>query len=134
MEDWLELNVEVYIIIYGIILLWFNIDYLKDYKKIKSGLEEISTEEELDVTPDSLSIMAIGLIFNFIRRWLFYLLAVVITESPLVILISAVFFVISLYDTLFNYSLERIKKSKIGLYLSVVDTIYIVSFIVYLVY
>ncbi|WP_379083128.1 hypothetical protein [Metaplanococcus flavidus] len=125
-------NQEILIIIYCSFMLWINIGYLRGYKEIKEGLEDISSEDELDINPNHSSIMFLGLLFNFIRRWLIYLLAISMTENIVVILISVILFVTSLYDTLFNYSLASMKKSKLGLYLAIVDVVFIASFIAYL--
>lgn len=125
-------NEEIYIIIYCFIILWLNIDYLKEYKNIKKELDDVSSEDELDINPSSISVMLIGVIFNFIRRWLIYLLAIFVTENVVVIIISIILFVTSLYDTLFNYSLVKVKKSNIGLYLAIIDIIFISVFVIYL--
>ncbi|RWZ58610.1 hypothetical protein EQV77_06485 [Halobacillus fulvus] len=133
MMEWIQNQEEFYIILYGLILLWINIGYLKDYKKIKAGLEGISSEEELQLNPNSLSLTILALIFNFFRRWLMYLLAVMMTGSLFVTAISVVLFVGGLYDSLFNYSLARVRDSKIGLYLAIADIFYVAIFIVYVV-
>jgi len=73
------------------------------------------------------------LIFNFFRRWLIYLFALFITGNVVVLIISCVLFVADLYDRLFNNSLAKLKKSKIRLFLSVVDTVYILFFVIYLI-
>lgn len=127
---------EEFIILYSILILWINIDYLRDHKNITKELEELppTSEEELWIDPNSIFITIIRLIFNFIRRWFIYLLAISITESIFVIIISIILFVVSLYDTLFNYSLAKITKSKISLYLIISDTIFILIFIMYIVF
>lgn len=125
-------NEEIYIIVYGFILLWINLDYIKDYKKIKTGLSEISSEEDLLINPEGLSMVFIDLLFNFFRRWLLYILAVLITGNLLVMIISVILFAISLYDVLFNYSLAKIKKSNLKFYLAALDTIYVAIFVFYL--
>lgn len=112
--------------------MWVNIDYLKDFKNIKRGLSDISSDDELKVNPNAMSIMFIVLVFNFFRRWLIYLLAVLFTGNLLVIVISFILFVIGLYDSLFNYSLSKAKKSNVRLYLAVIDTIFISIFVIYL--
>lgn len=128
----LQSNEEVYTLIYCLIMLWINIDYLRGYKEIKAGLADISSEDELDINPNHISITLFGLLFNFIRRWLIYLLAAFMTEHPVVIVISALLFVASLYDTLFNSSLAKMKKSKLGLYLAIIDVVFISIFNIYL--
>ncbi|MCA0983519.1 hypothetical protein LCL89_05560 [Halobacillus yeomjeoni] len=125
-------NEYFYIITYSLIVLIINLDYLRDFKKIKKGLSDISSDEELEVDPKSMSLLIIVLIFNFFRRWFIYLLAVLITENILVIVISFILFVVSLYDSIFNYSLTKVKKSNIALYLAVIDAIYISIFVIYL--
>lgn len=63
---------EGYIIIYCICIVWLNIDYLRDHKNIKKGLEDLpsTSDDELEVNPGSLSVMFIRIIFEFIRRWI----------------------------------------------------------------
>nr|WP_216667880.1 hypothetical protein [Sporosarcina jiandibaonis] len=112
--------------------MWINIEYLIEHKKLKEGLSDIDSEEEFVMTPSSISVMLFILVFNFIRRWLVYLLAVAITGNLFVIIIAAILFALSLYDSLFNYSLEKVKNSKIGLDLVVIDTIAITGFVIYL--
>ncbi|CQR48242.1 hypothetical protein BN1058_02596 [Paraliobacillus sp. PM-2] len=125
-------NEDIYIIIYCIIVLIINIDYLKDFKNIKKGLSNISSDDELEVDPKSISLLFIVLIFNFFRRWLIYLFAVLITENIIVIIVSFILFLISLYHSLYNFSLTKVKKSNVGLYLAVIDTLFISIFVVYL--
>ncbi|WP_245975377.1 hypothetical protein [Oceanobacillus chungangensis] len=125
-------NQEIFIFIYSLIILWVNVSFIKDYKNIKRGLGEISSEDELEINPNAISLMFFGLLFNFFRRWLIYLLAILITENIFVVIISLVLFVIGLYDSIFNNSLEKLRKSKIGFYLAVIDTIFVFIFLIYL--
>ncbi|MDQ0252645.1 flagellar biosynthesis protein FlhB [Evansella vedderi] len=127
----MEITNEIYIIIYCILLLWINISYLLDYKNIKKALEDISTDEELEIDPDHLSFLLFNLLFRFLRSWLFYILAILITGNIVVIIISAILFVVDLYQALFQYSLAHVKKSKLKLYHTIADTIFIVSFLIY---
>ena len=112
--------------------MWINIEYLTEHKKIKVGLSGMDSEEKFVITPGNTSVLLLGLVFNFIRRWLFYLLAVLVTENLFVIFIAAILFVCSLYDSLINYSLEKVKSSKLGLNLVITDTIAITIFVIYL--
>lgn len=125
-------NEEIYIIVYCFILLWLNLDYIKDYKKIKTGLSEISSDAELEVNPEGLSMVLIDLLFNFFRRWLLYILAVLMTGNIFVVIVSVTLFAISLYDVLFNYRLAKLKKSNLKFYLAGLDTIYVSIFVSYL--
>ncbi|OIU68617.1 hypothetical protein [Rossellomorea aquimaris] len=132
MEDYIRNNQEMLIIIYCFIILWLNIGYLREYKKIKKGLDEIASADELEINPYSVSLDIMVLIFNFFRRWLIYILAVTMTGNPVVLIISLILFIFSLYDCLFNYTLERLRKSNLLMYLAVADTIYIGVFVSYL--
>ncbi|WP_242517780.1 hypothetical protein [Halobacillus sp. GSS1] len=125
-------NEHFYIVLYSLIVLILNLDFLRDFKNIKKGLATLSSDEELEINPQSMSLLIIVLIFNFFRRWFIYLLAVLITVNAWVIVGSFILFAVSLYDCFFNYSLEKVKKSNIALYLAVIDSMYIAIFIIYL--
>ncbi|QTC42866.1 hypothetical protein I7V34_06375 [Bacillus sp. V3] len=133
MEEYIRNNQEMLIIIYCIIILWLNIGYLREYKKIKRGLDEIASADELEINPYSMSLDIMVLVFNFFRRWLIYILAVTMSGNPVVLIISVILFIFSLYDCLFNYTIERLRKSNLLMYLAVADTIYIAGFVVYLI-
>lgn len=100
---------------------------------LKKDSRILSSDVELLVNPHGISWMFFVLIFNFFRRWLIYLLALFITGNVVVLIISSVLFVADLYDRLFNNTLAKFKKSKIRLFLSVVDTVYILFFVIYLI-
>ena len=132
MPELVRNNEEVLIILYCFIILWVNVGFLKDYENIQRGLSEISSEDELAINPNSLSLILFGVMFNFFRRWLIYILAISITGNILVGIVSIILFVIGLYDTIYHSRLEKLKNSKMGLYLAGLDTIYISIFIMYL--
>ncbi|WP_280771686.1 hypothetical protein [Salipaludibacillus daqingensis] len=138
MTELVRNNEEIFIIIYCFIILWVNYSFIKDFKNIKRGMVEISSESDFDesdfeINPNTVSFMFFALMFNFFRSWLIYILAVLITENLFVAIISVVLFVISLYDVLFNYSLGKVKKSlPRKLFLVLFDTIYITVFVIYL--
>lgn len=132
MPELVRNNEEVFIILYCFTILWVNVGFLKDYENIQRGLSEISSEDELDINPNSLSLILFGLMFNFFRRWLIYFLAISITGNILVSIVSIILFVISLYDSLYHSRLEKLKNSKMGFYLAGLDTIYLSIFIMYL--
>lgn len=82
-------------------------DYVKKYKKFK----EITSEYQLGMKPGGLTVVLINISFNFIRRWLVYMLAiVVIGNNIIVIAVSVILFVISLYDIFFDNSLKKRKN------------------------
>jgi len=127
-------NEEIYMIIYCIIIVWINLDYLKDYRQLKTSLSDLSSDDdELIINPDTIFVLFFVLIFNFFRRWLFYILAVLFTQNILVMGISIVLFVIGLYSSLFHNSLTKIKQSSsIQFYLAMIDTLFISIFMIYL--
>ncbi|PYZ93360.1 hypothetical protein CR194_09220 [Salipaludibacillus keqinensis] len=132
MPELVRNNEEIFIVIYCFLLLWINISYIKDYKDIKKGLGEVEAESDLEINPNAIALMFFSLLFNFFRRWLFYILAVLITANIFVVIVSVVLFVFGLYDCLFNYSIERVKKSRYGFNLAVGDTLFISIFVIYL--
>ena len=98
-------NEEMYMIIYCIIILWINLDYLKDYRQLKTSLSDLSSDyDELIINPDTIFVMFFVLIFNFFRRWLFYILAVLFTQNILVAGVSIILFIIGLYSSIFQNS------------------------------
>ena len=109
-----------------------NVGYLRDYKNIKSGLGEISSEDEIEIKPDAISLVLLVLVFNFFRRWLMYILAIGTTGNVFVVAVSIILFVIDLYHILFNYSLAKLRKTNIVLYLAGLDTVFDSIFILYL--
>lgn len=126
---------DIYIIVYCLLILWMNISFIKVYKNVKKGLSDVTSEDELLISPESLSLIIIGLLFSFFRRWLIYFLAILISEQNIVIIIiSLILFVVDLYNNIFNYSLKKVSGSNINLYLAVVDTIYISLFVTYLIF
>ncbi|TFD94383.1 hypothetical protein [Jeotgalibacillus sp. R-1-5s-1] len=131
MIEWVAGFEEMYIVIYCVLILWVNVDYLREAAHLREGLTEIGSEDELLFNPHHFSIVLMGLAFNFFRRWLVYVLAVVLTENVVVLVVSLILFIASLYDTLFNYTLAKMKKSKIGLYVVMADVVFIGVFVVY---
>ncbi|GAE28804.1 hypothetical protein [Halalkalibacter hemicellulosilyticus] len=132
MLEFVQNHEEMFIIAYCFILLWINIDYLREHKQIKEGLKGIQSEDELDLNPHSFSIFVLIFTFNFFRRWFIYIIAVLVTESLVVAIITCILFIISLYDCLFHNRLEKVKTSKIALYLAIIDTVLIAVFVCYL--
>ncbi|WP_078553125.1 hypothetical protein [Bacillus alkalicellulosilyticus] len=131
MFDFLSSKEDIFIFIYCIILLWNNIDYLRDYKKIKEELDQISSDSELDINPNSISVILFSLLFRFFRSWLFYILAVLLTQNILVLIVAVVLFIIDLYQALFKSSVEDVKKSKVRKYQTIAETVFISGFVIY---
>lgn len=124
-------NADITLLLYSLILLWINIGYIREYKKIKKGLQDIQSEDELDVNPNSFSILIIQVIFNFFRSWMFYIIAILITGHIIVVLIAAVLFLIDAYQTLLGSSLAQLKKSNVKYYHAIADTVFIIGIVGY---
>lgn len=132
MKELISGNEHMYIMIYCLLILWVNVGYLKERNVIKKEMNDISSEQELDIDPNSISLLLILLIFNFFRSWLIYLFAVMITGNIFVSCIAFILFAIGLYDSLFNSSFTKVKESNLRFYLIVMDTIFIAIFVIYL--
>ena len=132
MKELISGNEHMYIMIYCLLILWVNVGYLKERNVIKKEINDISSEQELDIDPNSVTLIVILLIFNFFRSWLIYLFAATITGNVVVSCIALILFVIGLYDSLFNSSFTKVKESNLRFYLIVIDTIFIAIFVVYL--
>ncbi|MFV8828493.1 hypothetical protein [Alkalihalobacterium sp. APHAB7] len=131
MTDLITGREDLVLLIYCFILLWVNVSYLREHKKIKESLAEISSEEELDINPHSFSLLLFVMAFSFLRSWLFYILAILITGSLFVIILSAVLFIANVYLILFETSLAKVKKSKVRFYHVIGDTVFIAGFVIY---
>lgn len=114
-------------------ILWINIDYIRKYKEFKEKIRGITSEEQLGMKPGSITVVLINIFFNFIRRWLIYMLVIIVTDNNIFVIgVSLILFFVSMYDIFFNNSLERMKKSNLKYILAVADVIYIIIFAVYL--
>lgn len=132
MKELISGNEHMYIMIYCLLILWVNVGYLKERNVIKKEINDISSEQELEIDPNSVTLLVILLIFNFFRSWLIYLFAATITGNVVVSCIALILFVIGLYDSLFNSSFTKVKESNLSFYLIVIDTVLIAIFVIYL--
>lgn len=132
MKELISGNEHMYIMIYCLLILWVNVGYLKERNVIKKEINDISSEQELEVDPNSVTLLVILLIFKFLRSWLIYLFAATITGNVVVSCIALILFVIGLYDSLFNSSFTKVKESNLSFYLIVIDTVLIAIFVIYL--
>ena len=132
MKELISGNEHMYIMIYCLLILWVNVGYLKERNVIKIEINDISSEQELEIDPNSVTLLVILLIFNFFRSWLIYLFAATITGNVVVSCIALILFVIGLYDSLFNSSFTKVKESNLSFYLIVIDTVLIAIFVIYL--
>lgn len=112
---------------------WINIGYIREYKDFKEKMRRITSENQLFMQLDSLTVIIINTFFNFIHRWFIYILVVIVKGSkPIVIETSVILFAVSLNDIFSNKSLERLKNSNLKDMLAVADVIYIIIFLGYL--
>ena len=132
MKELISGNEHMYIMIYCLLILWVNVGYLKERNVIKIEINDISSEQELEVDPNSVTLLVILLIFKFLRSLLIYLFAATITGNVVVSCIALILFVIGLYDSLFNSSFTKVKESNLRFYLIVIDTVLIAIFVIYL--
>lgn len=118
-------------ILYAALLLYINISYLLEYRKIQKGLLEIESEQEVDFKTESFTVVLFVLAFAFFRSWLYYIIVYYFTAKVLVIFLLMVYLVMDSYDALFNTSLERMRRSKIKVTRVLLDTLFITIFTVY---
>lgn len=123
----------VFILSYCLMIPWINIGYIREYKDFKEKMRRITSENQLFMQLDSLTVIIINTFFNFIHRWFIYILVVIVKGSkPIVIETSVILFAVSLNDIFSNKSLERLKNSNLKDMLAVADVIYIIIFLGYL--
>lgn len=120
----------IFFLIYFFILLFINISYLVEHRKVQKELQQI-TKDDVDIKVESLAVIFFTLLFAFFRSWLFYLIAYNITGNKFIIVLLAIFIIMDSYHAIFNVSVEQIKRSHIVLYRTIADTIMIGGFTIY---
>lgn len=124
-------NQSILFIIYASILLFVNIAYLFDYRKIQEGLDAMGDTEELYVKTESFSLVVISLLFVFFRSWLFYFIVYQMTGNMLVLILVGIFILMDIYEAVFNTSIARMRDSRIGVTRVSVDTLFMTAFTIY---
>lgn len=119
-----------FVILYIAILLYVNLSYLFEYRKINKDLLEV-TMEDIDLNLDHPIFILIVMIFEFFRSWLFYFIFYHYTKNPFIIVLLAIFILMDSYHILFNRTVQQLQKSKVHFYRSIMDLLSIISFIVY---
>jgi len=124
-------NQSILFIIYAAILLFVNISYLFDYRKIQEGLDAMEDTEELYVKTESFSLVVISLLFVFFRSWLFYFIVYQMTGNMVVLILVGIFILMDIYEAVFNTSIVRMRDSRIGVTRVSVDTLFMTAFTIY---
>ncbi|GAB2546797.1 hypothetical protein [Gracilibacillus alcaliphilus] len=130
MIEFFQTNQAPLIIIYGCILLYINISYLREHKQVNEGLQEISSQE-VYIKTESLTVILLTLGFAFFRSWLIYLLAYNLTGNIIIAFLLGIFIIMDAYHAIFNYTVEKLKKTKIVWFRSITDTLFITVFMIY---
>jgi len=99
---------DLYLLIFGLFLLWNNLEALFEFKKIRKDLQTIETGDIIQLSKWRLFMLRIVGLFVF--KWLIYLIAIAVTGSLFVIIVAVILGGLRLY---ISYSrLEEIKKSQ----------------------
>jgi hypothetical protein len=128
---------EFLIMLYCLVVLWINLGYLHDQPEEARGIAELSPGEDLAIKQDSLPLLTLSLAFNFSRRWLFYMLASIVTGNPLVTVLSASLFAVSLHNSMPQQKTsvwKRKRKRDLGLFLAIADAFFITGFLIWLIW
>ncbi|PER67557.1 hypothetical protein [Priestia megaterium] len=99
---------DLYLLIFGLFLLWNNLEALFEFKKIRKGLQTIEVRDIIQLSKWRLFMLRIVGVFIF--KWLIYLIAIAITENLFVIIVSIILGGLRLYISYF--SLEKIQESR----------------------
>ncbi|GAF11118.1 hypothetical protein JCM19046_1608 [Bacillus sp. JCM 19046] len=124
-------NQQIVIILYFCVIFYLNVGYLKDYREIQADLKEGSSEDTMFNT-EGWQITLLLVAFTAMRSWIIYFIAYQSTGARIFFLIMLVFIVIDCYHVLFNSRVERLGKTRIPLTRSIIDTVFIVGFLLYL--
>ncbi|WP_176007909.1 hypothetical protein [Paenalkalicoccus suaedae] len=89
------------------------------------------SSKEVEFNTESLFLVLFTLSFWFVRSWLIYFLAYHLTGYETILVIAGLFIILDGYHAIFNYRIEKLRKSNIPLIRSISDTIFISVFIVY---
>jgi len=130
MMEIFQANQSILILLYFAVLLYLNISYLVEHRKVYKELQEMTTDDvELKVESPSVILFTLG--FSFFRSWLFYLIVYNVTKNMLVVVLLAIFIIMDGYHAAFNTSVEQLRKSRIVLYRIIADTLFIIGFTIY---
>lgn len=130
MIEFFQANQLPLIILYGCIVMYINISYLREYKKNKEGLQDISSED-IFIRTESMTVILFTLIFAFFRSWLIYLFAYNLTGNVIIVCLLGIFIIMDAYHAIFNITPKQLAKTKIVWFRSIADTLFIIVFMIY---
>ena len=122
---------DVYLLIYSLFLIGNYISTLKEYKKTKLLLNEMK-EDELQFEIDSIpkwKLFSLRIVGAIIFKWLFFILAYLLTGNITLLIISIILVVLRIY--IMYHSLSELRKTKIDLYVLIGETLYTMVFSLY---
>jgi len=128
---------EFLIMLYCLVVLWLNLGYLHDQPEEARGIAELSPAEDLAIKQDSIPLLTLSLAFNFSRRWLFYMLASIVTGNLLVKALSVALFAVSLHNSMPQQKTsvwKRKRKRDLRLFLAIADAFFITGFLIWLIW
>jgi len=119
---------DLYLLIFGLFLLWNNLEALFEFKKVRKNLQAIELGNIIQLSKWRLFMLRIVGVFIF--KWLIYLIAIAITENLFVIIVAVTLGGLRLYISYF--SLERIQKSpKLDFIVLVGELLFVIVFLGY---
>ncbi|MGF9946293.1 hypothetical protein ABEX44_23985 [Priestia megaterium] len=119
---------DLYLLIFGLFLLWNNLEALFEFKKVRKNLQAIEVRDIIQLSKWRLSILRIVGVFIF--KWLIYLMAIAITENVFVVIVAVTLGGLRLYISYF--SLEKIQESqKLDFIVLVGELLFVIVFLGY---
>ncbi len=103
---------------------------MREYKSIREELKGITTKD-VEINTESFFVVLLTLAFSFLRSWLIYFIAYHLTGYDVIILILALFIIVDGYHSIFNHSVEKLRKTYIPLIRTITDTIFVSLFMIY---
>lgn len=130
MVEFFEANQAPLIIVYCCILMYINISYLREHKQVNEGLQDISSKDVF-IRTESVTVILFTLSFAFFRSWLIYLIAFNLTSNLIIACLLGIFIIMDVYHAIFNYTVEKLKNTKIVWFRIITDTLFITVFMIY---
>lgn len=122
---------DIYLLIYALVLIGNYISSIKEYKRNKALLKEI---DEADLVSDLNSIpkwklFILRVVGAIIFKWLFFVIAVSLTASITLLILSLILVVLRVY--VMYHTLSELRKTKLDLYVLIGETLYTLLFSIY---
>ena len=122
---------DIYLLIYALVLIGNYISSIKEYKRNKALLREM---DEADLESDLNSIpkwklFILRVVGAIIFKWLFFVIAVSLTASITLLILSLILVVLRVY--VMYHTLSELRKTKLDLYVLIGETSYTLVFSLY---